>query len=99
MALVTVHATSPPRDAIPPNGEVGHFLALARRWPGREAQIRALLAHLGAPNQAAKSLLICGAPASGKTAVVRCGAVSAQASIHDSNQLELCATQRSPSVT
>jgi hypothetical protein len=46
--------------------------ALVARWPDRTEQVQELLQELAAPHGVAKPLLVCGAPASGKTAVVRC---------------------------
>ena len=44
---------------------------LLARWPDRAEQVQDLLQELAAPCGAAKPLLVFGAPASGKTAVVR----------------------------
>ena len=49
--------------------------ALVARWPDRAEQVQELLQELAAPHGIAKPLLVCGAPASGKTAVVRCAGV------------------------
>ena len=73
MATVAVHDTGASGAAVPPGPEAGPFTALAPRWQGRAAQIKALLDHLGTPTQAVRTLLVYGAPASGKTAVVRYG--------------------------
>ena len=45
--------------------------ALIARWPHRSEQVQELLAQLAAPHGVVKPLLVYGAPASGKTAVVR----------------------------
>jgi len=41
------------------------------RWPHRAEQVQELLSQLAAPHGVARPLLVFGAPASGKTAVVR----------------------------
>jgi len=45
--------------------------AVVARWPHRAEQVQELLSQLAAPHGVAKPLLVFGAPASGKTAVVR----------------------------
>ena len=45
--------------------------AVIARWPHRAEQVQELLSQLAAPHGIAKPLLVFGAPASGKTAVVR----------------------------
>lgn len=62
----------PSRETVPPSGYEDHaYSVLTQRWVGRGTEIQSLLAHFGAPKAAVRPVLVYGAPAAGKTAVVR----------------------------
>ena len=56
---------------MPGPASAGVRAAVIARWPHRAEQVQELLSQLAAPHGVAKPLLVYGAPASGKTAVVR----------------------------
>ena len=81
MATEAAPEAGPPTP-IPPCSEAA-FAVLKQRWAGRELQIHALLTQLDTPTQAARTLLVYGGPATGKTAVVRCASAARCAPISD----------------
>ena len=61
---------SPPPDAA--DAAAAAAAAVSARYPGREAQVRALSGALGLPSDWPRHVLVHGPPSVGKTAVVRC---------------------------